>query len=105
MSRMKRSVASVAVAFVLVLLAGGDPAPVQSQTAPRKLDLAHIIAPPESGAIGFKYLAEEVTKRSNGQLNVVFHGGTLLGKELEIMDAVKSGNVAIGTPDGAACTV
>ena len=105
MSRMKRSVASVAVAFVLVLLAGGHPAPVQSQTAPRKLDLAHIIAPPESGAIGFKYLAEEVTKRSNGQLNVVFHGGTLLGKELEIMDAVKSGNVAIGTPVGAACTV
>ena len=67
MSRMKRSVASVAVAFVLVLLAGGHPAPVQSQTAPRKLDLAHIIAPPESGAIGFKYLAEEVTKRSNGR--------------------------------------
>jgi tripartite ATP-independent transporter DctP family solute receptor len=105
MSRFQRSVASVAVAFVLVVLAGGRPLPVQSQTAPRKLDLAHIIAPPESGAIGFKYLAEEVTKRSNGQLNVVFHGGTLLGKELEIMDAVKSGNIAIGTPVGAACTV
>jgi tripartite ATP-independent transporter DctP family solute receptor len=105
MSRFKRSVASVAIAFVLVLLAGARPAPVQSQTAPRKLDLAHIISPPESGAIGFKYLAEEVTKRSNGQLNVVFHGGTLLGKELEIMDAVKSGNIAIGTPVGAACTV
>ena len=105
MSRVQRSVASVAVAVVLVLLAGGLPAPVQSQTAPRKLDLAHIIAPPESGAIGFKYLAEEVTKRSNGQLNVVFHGGTLLGKELEIMDAVKSGNIAMGSPAGAACTV
>jgi TRAP-type transport system periplasmic protein len=105
MSRFQRSVASVAVAFVLVVLVGGRPLPVQSQAAPRKLDLAHIIAPPESGAIGFKYLAEEVTKRSNGQLNVVFHGGTLLGKELEIMDAVKSGNIAIGTPVGAACTV
>jgi tripartite ATP-independent transporter DctP family solute receptor len=35
----------------------------------------------------------------------VFHGGTLLGKELEIMDAVKSGNIALGTPVGAACTV
>src|SRR5262249_33693597 len=58
MSRMKGSVASVAVAVVLVLFAGGRPAPVQSQTGPRKLDLAHIIAPPESGAIGFKYLAE-----------------------------------------------
>src|SRR4029453_9227904 len=105
MRRVQRSVASVAVAVVLVLFAGGRPAPVQSQTGPRKLDLAHIIAPPESGAIGFKYLAEEGTKRSNGQLNVVFHGGTLLGKELEIMDAVKSGNIAIGTPVGAACTV
>jgi len=105
MSRFQRSVASVAVVGVLVVLFGGQPAPVQSQTASRKLDLAHIIAPPESGAIGFKYLADEVTKRSNGQLNVVFHGGTLLGKELEIMDAVKSGNIAIGTPVGAACTV
>ena len=105
MSRFQRSVASVAVVGVLVVLFGGQPAPVQSQTASRKLDLAHIISPPESGAIGFKYLADEVTKRSNGQLNVVFHGGTLLGKELEIMDAVKSGNIAIGTPVGAACTV
>jgi len=105
MNLFRLRVASVAVAVVVVMLAGGRPAPVHSQTGPRKLDLAHIIAPPESGAIGFKYLAEEVTKRSNGQLNVVFHGGTLLGKELEIMDAVKSGNIAIGTPVGAACTV
>jgi tripartite ATP-independent transporter DctP family solute receptor len=36
---------------------------------------------------------------------MVFHGGTLLNKELEIMDAVKSGNVAIGCPSGAASTV
>jgi len=50
-------------------------------------------------------MAEELTKRSGGSLDVVFHGGTLLTKELEIMDAVKSGNVAIGNPGGAACTV
>ena len=61
MSRFQRSVASVAVVGVLVVLFGGQPAPVQSQMAPRKLDLAHIIAPPESGAIGFKHLADEVT--------------------------------------------
>src|SRR5205814_4116539 len=73
--------------------------------AVKKLDLAHIIGPPESGAIGYKYFAEETTKRSNGALNVVFHGGTLLTKELEIMDAVKSGNIAMGSPAGAACTV
>ena len=106
MSRVQRSVAWVAVVVALVLLAGGPrPAPGQSKPAPRKLDLAHIIAPPESGALGFKYLAEEVTRRSNGTLNVVFHGGTLLSKELEIMDAVKSGNIALGAPAGAACTV
>jgi tripartite ATP-independent transporter DctP family solute receptor len=50
-------------------------------------------------------MAEEVTKRSGGAINMVFHGGTLLSKELEIMDAVKSGNVAVGSPAGAACTV
>jgi tripartite ATP-independent transporter DctP family solute receptor len=106
MSRAQRSVASVAVALVLTVLAAGpQPAPAQPKPGARKLDLAHIIPPPESGAIGFKYLADEVTKRSNGTLDVRFHGGTLLGKELEIMDAVKSGNVALGTPVGAACTV
>ena len=105
---MRTSTRHLAAALVLLtlLLAGPvGPGRPHAQTAARKLDLAHIIAPPESGAIGFKYLAEEVTRRSNGTLNVVFHGGTLLGKELEIMDAVKSGNVAIGTPVGAACTV
>src|SRR5438128_9267975 len=105
MSRAQRSVASVAVALALVILAAGPPAPAQPKPGARKLDLAHIIPPPESGAIAFKYLADEVTKRSSGTLNVVFHGGTLLGKELEIMDAVKSGNVALGAPAGAACTV
>jgi tripartite ATP-independent transporter DctP family solute receptor len=106
MSRAQHSVAWVAIVVALVLLAGGPrPAPGQTKPGARKLDLAHIIAPPESGALGFKYLAEEVTRRSNGTLNVVFHGGTLLSKELEIMDAVKSGNVALGAPAGAACTV
>jgi len=105
MSRWRRSVAWVAVVAGVLLVAGGREAPGQTKGTPRKLDLAHILPPPESGAIGFKYLAEEVTRRSRGTLNVVFHGGTLLTKELEIMDAVKSGNVAMGTPAGAACTV
>jgi TRAP-type transport system periplasmic protein len=104
MKRIGRSAVSTALLAGLILTAGtlGES---QTKPTPRKLDFAHIIGPPESGAIGFKYLAEEVTKRSNGTLNVVFHGGTLLNKELEIMDAVKSGNIAMGTPVGAACTV
>jgi tripartite ATP-independent transporter DctP family solute receptor len=106
MSRAQRSVACVAMVMAMMVGLGSVmPAPRPAQAAGKKLDLAHIMPPPESGAIGYKYFADEVTKRSNGQLNVVFHGGTLLGKELEIMDAVKSGNIAFGTPVGAACTV
>ncbi len=106
MSRLERSVTWMAAVVVgFVLLAGGNPAPGQPKPAAKKLDLAHLTPPPESGAVGYKYFAEEVTRRSNGTLNVVFHGGTLLSKELEIMDAVKSGNIAMGTPAGAACTV
>ncbi len=94
-------------ALVVSLLAAGSGTPVFAQAKPaaKKLDFAYIIAPPESGAVAFKWMAEEVTKRSNGALQMVFHGGTLLNKELEIMDAVKSGNVAIGSPSGAASTV
>jgi tripartite ATP-independent transporter DctP family solute receptor len=104
---MKRfgRIAAAAVVLTGLVLTAGQLAESQNKPTPRKLDFAHIIGPPESGAIGFKYLAEEVTKRSNGALNVVFHGGTLLNKELEIMDAVKSGNIAMGTPVGAACTI
>lgn len=105
MSRVKRSVACIVALAALMVLVGNQPAPGQSKPAPRKLDLAYILPPPESGAIGLKYFADEATKRSGGALDVRFHGGTLLGKELEIMDAVKSGNVALGTPVGAACTV
>jgi len=52
-----------------------------------------------------EFFAKEVTARSKGEVEVRFHGGTLLTKELEIMNAVKSGNVAIGSPSGAAATV
>jgi tripartite ATP-independent transporter DctP family solute receptor len=101
--RIRRTVLVVAAVAVSVFV--GSAAFAQSKPAPRKLDFAYILAPPESGAVAFKWMAEEVTRRSNGALNMVFHGGTLLSKELEIMDAVKSGNVAIGSPSGAASTV
>jgi tripartite ATP-independent transporter DctP family solute receptor len=97
---------AAAVLLVAVALAGGHgPASGQAKPAAKKLVFPHVTAPPESSAIGFKWMAEELTRRSGGSLEVVFHGGTLLTKELEIMDAVKSGNVAIGNPGGAACTV
>src|SRR5262249_3147772 len=80
-------------------------APVFAQTTAKKLVFAHIVAPPESAAVWFAWMAEEVTKRSKGALDVQFHGGTLLSKELEIMNGVKAGRTATGNPAGAAATV
>jgi tripartite ATP-independent transporter DctP family solute receptor len=80
-------------------------APAFAQAAAKKLVFAHIVAPPESAAVWFAWMSEEVAKRSKGALDVQFHGGTLLSKELEIMNAVKAGNIAMGGPAGAAATV
>ena len=105
MHRLVRAAVLIVAAASLFAASDASRAQAQPKPAARKLDFAYILAPPESGAVAFKWMAEEVTKRSNGSLNMVFHGGTLLNKELEIMDAVKSGNVAIGSPSGAASTV
>jgi tripartite ATP-independent transporter DctP family solute receptor len=80
-------------------------APSFAQATPKKLVFAHVTPPPESSAVAFAAMAEEVTKRSNGELVMEFHGGTLLTKELEIINAVKAGNIAMGDPGGAAATV
>ena len=80
-------------------------APAFAQTAPKKLIFAHVTAEPESSAVAFAGMAQEVTEASKGELEMEFHGGTLLTKELEIMNAVKSGNIAMGDPGGAAATV
>src|SRR3954467_12673811 len=80
-------------------------APAFAQAAPKKLVWAHNVAPPESGAIAFAEMAKKITDESKGALQIDFQGGTLLTKELEIMNAVKSGNIAIGDPGGAAATV
>ena len=80
-------------------------APAFAQAQPRKLVFAHVTAEPESSAVAFAAMAKEVTERSNGELVMEFHGGTLLTKELEIINAVKAGNIAMGDPGGAAATV
>ena len=80
-------------------------APAFAQTTPKKLVFAHVTAEPESSAVAFAAMAREVTERSKGELAMEFHGGTLLTKELEIINAVKSGNIAMGDPGGAAATV
>ena len=80
-------------------------APAFSQTAPKKLVMAHIVAPPESSAVAFAEMADAVNKHASSGLEIEFHAGTLLTKELEVINAVKSGNIAIGDPGGAAATV
>jgi tripartite ATP-independent transporter DctP family solute receptor len=87
-----------------ILAAGRAPALAQN-AAPRKLVYAHIVPEPESAAVAFAWMAQELGKRSKGALEMEFAGGTLLTKELEIMNAVKAGNVAIGDPAGAAATI
>ena len=80
-------------------------APAFAQAQPKKLIIAHIVPPPESGAIALEWFAKAMTERSNGELLVEFHGGTLLTKEIDVLNAVKSGNIAMGTPSGAAATI
>src|ERR1051326_3342155 len=80
-------------------------APAFAQATPKKLIFAHVTPEPESSAVAFAAMAKEVTERSKGELQMEFHGGTLLTKELEIINAVKSGNIAMGDPGGAAATV
>ncbi len=100
----RRNFLGTAAAGMAGILASGR-APLFAQTAAKKLVFAHINAEPESAAVAFAWMAKEVTKRSYGALDIQFHGSTLLTKELEIMNAVKVGNVAIGNPAGAAATV
>jgi tripartite ATP-independent transporter DctP family solute receptor len=91
-------------AGLAAILAAGR-SPVFAQAQPKKLVFAHINSAPESAAVAFEWFAKEVNARSKGALDVQFFGGTLLPKELEIMNAVRSGNIAIGNPAGAAATV
>ncbi len=80
-------------------------APAIAQAVRKKLVMAHIVASPESSAVAFTEMAEAVNKNANSGIEIEFHAGTLLTKELEIINAVKAGNIAIGDPGGAAATV
>jgi tripartite ATP-independent transporter DctP family solute receptor len=100
----RRTLLLSAGAGIAGILATGR-APLFAQSAAKKLVFAHINAAPESAAVAFEWFAKETNARSKGALDVQFFGSTLIPKELEIMNAVKSGNIAIGNPGGAAATV
>ena len=55
--------------------------------------------------MAYEWMAKEVKQRSNDTLQIRYHPGTLLTKEAEIVNAVKSGNIAMGTPVGAASSL
>src|SRR5260221_7007610 len=80
-------------------------APAFAQSSPKKLVFAHINAIPESAAVAFDWMAKEATAQSKGALDVQFFGKTLIPQELEIMNAVKPGSVAMASRAGAAATV
>jgi tripartite ATP-independent transporter DctP family solute receptor len=96
--------AGASTALAGILAAGRAPA-IAAGAAAKKLVFAHINPPPESAAVAFDWMAREVGTRSGGALEMEFYGSTLLTKELEIMNAVKSGNIAVGDPAGAAATI
>jgi tripartite ATP-independent transporter DctP family solute receptor len=100
----RRFIAGAGAGLAGIIASGRAPAFAQG-AAPKKLVYAHIVPEPESGAVGFAWMAKAISERSKGALEVEFYGGTLLSKELEIMNAVKAGNVAMGDPAGAAATI
>ena len=99
----RRTILKAGGGLASILALGKAPAFAQAQ--PKKIVIAHITPPPESGAIALAWLAKEVTERTKGALAVEFHGGTLLSKEIDVLNGVKSGSIAIGTPSGAAATI
>jgi tripartite ATP-independent transporter DctP family solute receptor len=101
---MERRTLLRATGGLTTILATGR-APAFAQSAPKKMQIASVNPVPESGAIAMDWYAKTITDRTHGEFDVTFHGGTLLTKEIDIMNAVKSGNVAMGTPAGAASTI
>ncbi len=85
----------------------GQPAKEASKAAtPKKLDFVYAMAlGATSSSTVFNWMANEVTSRSNGALQMTFHAGTLITKQQEVIDAIKSGNVAMGSPDAAAPSI
>ena len=75
-----------------------------AQAAAKVLDLAYVNNS-DLTHMAYEWMSKEINQRSNGNLQIRYHPGTLLTKEAEIIDAVKSGNIAMGTPVGAASSI
>ena len=99
----RRGIIRAAGGLAGILATGRAPAFAQAQ--PKKMIIAHVNPVPETGAVAMDWFAKAITERSKGELASEFQGGTLLNKEIDIINGVKSGNIAMGTPAGAAATL
>jgi tripartite ATP-independent transporter DctP family solute receptor len=79
-------------------------APPIARAQAKKIVLASVAPPQEASSTAFTWMAKELTERTKGALDVQFHPGTLLTKEIEIINAVKTGSIQGGTPSGASAT-
>lgn len=80
-------------------------APVFAQAAPKKILIVYTTPPPDIPAVGLEWFSKAITERSKGELLGQFEAGTIMTKEIEITNAIKAGNVAIGTPIGATASL
>jgi TRAP-type transport system periplasmic protein len=102
MNRYTR-VFSILLTMALVVSSGIGSSSAQ-QPAAKVLDLA-FVNNTDSTHRAYEWMVKEINQRSNGTLQIRYHPGTLITKEGEIIDAVKSGNIAMGTPVGAASSI
>ncbi len=84
--------------------AAQQPAKEAPKAATKVLDLAYVNNSDLTHK-AYEWMSQEIGTRSNGSLQIRYHPGTLLTKESEIVDAVKSGNIAMGTPVGATSSI
>ena len=94
----------LSLAFLLPGWSGGVYAAAAEKDKPKVLDLAYVNNSDLTHK-AYEWMSKEIAQRSNGTLQIRYHPGTLLTKEAEIVDAVKSGNIAMGTPVGAASSL
>ena len=94
----------LSLAFLPPGWSGGGYAGAAEKDKPKVLDLAYVNNSDLTHK-AYEWMSKEIAQRSNGTLQIRYHPGTLLTKEAEIVDAVKSGNIAMGTPVGAASSL
>jgi TRAP-type transport system periplasmic protein len=105
---MKRYTCFFSIPLSLLLVVcfgiGSSSAQQPAKAAVKVLDLAYNANNDVTNA-GYEWMAKEINQRSQGTLQIRYHAATLMTKEAEIIDAVKSGNIAMGTPVGAASSL